>query len=377
MLKVIKRLEENLTDSQIGILEPRFILIGLVMEGTRILKASEIDVTVTFKYFSENPFKLGKDATELLISNSNNDTQMFCTNGKFDYAKFMSLVLTCIKTSVNEIHLPPLFGKCLPHPQLQCEKCIEVSEESDSIYAPFKHCIDHPTTVTHTKLGPCLIFQEMDEKSEVCQKKYFTVDLIPVFPIQTNEGILGLVNMSTKTLLHSRPQYWLDYYESLMKRDIILPDAFKKLGSQTLNKSSVDIAIKLLHHGPEPNFMIRAAQDMECINFRENEVLRKIYVYMKCIKEILEIPAKSYFMKKVILRDEFLFRTRDSIERFDELLHDALSHEDLKPLFEKRIDFQQWKDGTYGIDYHKNNGLGEKNYIPLKRKLANLPSKTD
>ena len=85
---------------------------------------------------------------------------------------------------------------------------------------------------------------------------------------------------------------------------------------------------------------------------------------MKATKDLLGINAKSYFMKKVILRDEFLVKAQDSTSRFDELLYEALSHPDLKAQFDHRIDFDAW---LCRINEYKAIALREYGYIDLKQ----------
>jgi hypothetical protein len=164
-----------------------------------------------------------------------------------------------------------------------------------------------------------------------------------------------------------------------MQRDIILPEAFARnlksqissefksqISSEEENSDHDDsiqyVAIKLLHHGPPPNYIIRPGQEIEISNFHSNDLLKKVYIHMKALKDLLNVGAKSYFMKKVVLCPEFIAKSKESTVRFDELLFEALSHRDLRGLFEKKINYKRWERE---IRASKGEGAAELNEIPL------------
>ena len=93
MIELAQSLEKQLQNSEIGFLKPQLILIGSVIEGTRLFEACEIDIMVKFKYFgSKEALKIGKNATNLIIPGSNHEFNEFADqDGKFNYPHFLAL----------------------------------------------------------------------------------------------------------------------------------------------------------------------------------------------------------------------------------------------------------------------------------------------
>jgi hypothetical protein len=190
--------------------------------------------------------------------------------------------------------------------------------------------------LTHTKIGPCIILRK--ESGEI-----LTIDLVTVFPVEGNTT-MELFNEVIETLIVKKPPFWLKHFQQLMKRDVILPEVYDNIKEDPV----VNVAIKILHYGPEDNYIIRPGQEMEVEKFKDNATLKGIYIWMKAIKDILDVPAKSFFMKKVVLLPEFVAKCErvreDDNNTKVELLKEALSHPDLKPAFETELDFERdWR----------------------------------
>ena len=102
----MQKLERALnTSSPIAFLKPRFQIVGSAIEGTRIHSASEVDVPITFEFLEENPFQIGKNATELKVPENVPELDVFATDGVFDYGKFLELFLQSIETCLREIKI--------------------------------------------------------------------------------------------------------------------------------------------------------------------------------------------------------------------------------------------------------------------------------
>ena len=94
---------------------------------------------------------------------------------------------------------------------------------------------------------------------------------------------------------------------------------------------------------------------------------------MKALKLFLDVPIKSYFLKKVLLRKEFKAKLncnyQDEIRAMSTLLFEIMSFPEIKMHFENKIDFDTWKsfldgfgrDGQIPIHYDK---------VPNKRILS-------
>jgi hypothetical protein len=181
--------------------------------------------------------------------------------------------------------------------------------------------------MTHTKIGPCVVLRHRQSK------EFLSIDLVPVYPVGGKSSI-DLMNIVINTLVKRNPPFWLQYFKSLMQRDIMLPEAF-----QDNTKEGVQwVAIKLLHYGPKHNYMIRPGQEMEITTvFDEHPRIKRTYCQMKLVKDIYNVNVKSFFIKKVILRKEFIELSKNKNISDENLLYEAISHHDLKSKFEEKI----------------------------------------
>ena len=134
------------------------------------------------------------------------------------------------------------------------------------------HCLNCLPAVTHTKLGVCLIFKYN-------MMTTLTVDLIMVFKVLA-KSTLGLFDKVFKTLIEKQPPNWLPYFNGVIKRDTILPDAFNEQ-RQTDTEEELDIAIKILNYGPDSNYIVRPKQELALEDFETFESLKDVYVRIK------------------------------------------------------------------------------------------------
>ena len=248
----------------------------------------------------------------------------------------------------------------------ECPDCKKESQKiRKSRYSPQTHCDHCFPAVTHTKLGPCLIFQWGREKIPL------TVDLIPVFPVNNpdDKTLLSLFNITIKTLLEKKPENWLKHFEGIIERDRLLPESF----ASSLEKDTTgtfDVAIKILNYGESNNIIIRPGQNLEVANEfdseEQGELLRNVYTHAKALREVLRLNIKSYFLKKILLQDETKKVIKAS-RRLDEGLLILLSHQEVKKSFKGDIDFNHWERN---IEQQKKGEHGRSKdkmypYIPL------------
>ena len=124
----------------------------------------------------------------------------------------------------------------------------------------------------------------------------------------------------------------------------------------------------MINYGPEENYIIRPAQEMDIQVFPNNDILRQAYVTFKALKTVLGVEVKSYLAKKIFLLPEFKQKAETGLiptdlfareQNWHEILYDILNHPELKRSFEDKIDFEKWKkeEGFRGFPH---------SIIPLK-----------
>ena len=346
-------------------LKPRFFLIGSVAEGTRLEYGSEVDVTVQFQS-SLHEFTLGADATEL-ICNPRDTTLLkkFLKKGNiFDYPKFLLSFLDAIENALFKIQtekkIPSLSNFVLN--DVSNDSC-QNEQKLDTLYQPTKHTSSCLHTVSHTKLGPCLLFQWKPENSNGW---IMTADFVPVFKVKGTT--MDLFKEVLTTLLQKNPPGWREYTDTLYRRDIILPEVF-----QTQSTEVKEVAIKLLNYSDENNYIIRPAQEAGIADLQSNKVLLQTYLHIKALKSVLQIEAKSYMVKKVLFLPEFSKRARagNLLEdpkklktEWQKLLFDVLNYPELRKSFGTKIDYEKW---------HMNQtqrGIGQEE---LERAISKIP----
>ncbi len=232
-----------------------------------------------------------------------------------------------------------------------CHKCLipKVDSYKGEFYT---HCTQCIFPVTHTKMGACILFQWSESK--LFEKEItLTVDVIPLFPIaaktkQCKEvNVLKLQKILTKGLLEQRPSNWINHFKGHVKKDRVLPEAFK----EQMDNDTLMIGIKLLNYGENQNCIIHPAQKLKIDSFGKHENLKKLYCVIKALKTMLSIDLSSYFIKKVILLKEF----RKSIKTHKKfewvMVKRAITETALKPYFENIIDFERWASRSHRYEH--------------------------
>lgn len=200
--------------SEFSRLDPEGFLIGSVAEGTRLFQASEIDVTIKFMKLYEQPFQVAEDDGFKLLVPDREDCvwegsglakESFKSDEMktFDHVEFLTLFLEATREAFVQARKrtdwPEGLESNAEWTLQDCQRCQEHTEKSaKAVYSPHYHCKDCRPLVTHSKIGPCVILTWRDENGE---PEVLTLDLIPVFPVHSPRGLVGLFNTATRSLL--------------------------------------------------------------------------------------------------------------------------------------------------------------------------------
>ena len=318
-------------------LEPKFILVGSIIEGTRIHSAMELDITVQFNGLEKYPLLLKDDPFTLSSVEENHLLYEWSNEGVFQYEKFLAFFLSALQEIISKTKekFSNLTEKRISVGKLPSTCKFGCPRKENEFYTHCEECI---FTVTQTKCGACLVFKWKDEN--------FTVDLIPVLPVK-GKNFNQMINLITETLFRDRPPNWLAHLRTFIKRDRVLPESFLEVLEGNPEKP-IQVAIKLLHFGTKRNFIIRPAQQLAVTKeFKENQRLKRVYCQIKCLKSLLGVNVNSYFIKKVLLTD--VMKTKFNVEVDMYFLYEALHHSELKIKFESIIDYAKWQRIGYDI----------------------------
>ncbi len=229
-----------------------------------------------------------------------------------------------------------------------CQSCEGVSAvRRRSIYSPQVHCGSCLPSVTHTRLGPCLILGWDSGSGDVTP---LTVDLVPVFPVRVEDGrgMLSLFDAKIETLLRRKPENWCGHFVSTIEKDRILPESFLRHLEEAGGSSTHNVALKILNYGLDCNCVIRPAQVLDTKQIRLRRELREVYAHLKALRLLLDVRSTtSYFMKKIVLSEEVwrqILSPESTLPTLGESLHHALCHPDLRGKFKGKVDLQKWAD---------------------------------
>ncbi len=98
---------------------------------------------------------------------------------------------------------------------------------------------------------------------------------------------------------HRRPRNWEVHLGNVIRRDSVLPEAVSKILQS--NDCLFDVALKLLHYGPDCSYVIRPGQVLDVKTFSDSTKMKEVYI---CTKALLKLQredhVKSYLIKKIV-----------------------------------------------------------------------------
>ena len=204
-----------------------------------------------------------------------------------------------------------------------------------------------------TRAGPCIVLEYLESDLWTL----ISIDIIPLFPCPESNPVV-LYNLVTRTLIREEPQGWRKYLKRFLKTNRILPESIALIK----DTAKPYICMKILNfESGQPNFILRPGQILE-IDELQDERLKRVYIWMKALKDHFTAEVKSYFLKKVLLlpanlaklpkkkdprqegngpRMESIWPSKEECK----LLFHCLSHPTLKVVFEEHIDYPRWEKG--------------------------------
>ena len=286
LIVTCQRLEVELNSSMDGLarLKPEFILVGSVPEGTRIGKADELDILVNFDALTSSfPLFIGANAMELVAAEPSSDSPLrdfLDEEGSFCVQDFFAQFLMSVAKALGKVKMSGSL-KLPERSDASCDNCKD--------NRPF-HCPECLQAISHTKCGACVAFLWNDELR-------IFIDFVPLLPIKCAEGILHLFNSVSGTLLRERPLGWLNYLRKFFKQDRILPDQLVSVLEEQSSNGTFPVGLKMINECGE--FIIRPGQKLSIESLHLNEQLRMVYIWIKCIKEMLQLDEiKNFHLKK-------------------------------------------------------------------------------
>ena len=355
LIRTVKVIEDYLNSDQSPLkhLKPRFTIAGSIIEGTRLVRADELDLSVEFEAMEAGHFEIGDTAMKYLVSAVGKSLlEGFCSDdGSLDMTKFLEKLLRTVLNCIQQEDVLPQNVRAMPGSTnwMPCAECKEKNEKDPRV--PPTHCKNCIPAVAMTRAGPCIVL-------EYLESTLISIDIIPLFPSPEKNPVV-LYNVVTRTLIREEPSGWRKYLKRFLKTDRILPESIALVG----DTSKPYICMKIINfEADQSNFILRPGQILEIAELQD-EMLKTVYILMKALKDHFKADVKSYFLKKVLLLPDHLAMAKseastnqqgqtESGELHKEelqLLFRCLSHPTLKVVFEKHIDYVKWKNNIEGV----------------------------
>ena len=359
MLVVIKALEIKLNqvDSPLHNLQPRFVLIGSIPEGTRTAVANEMDLTLEFAGLSHCPFGTNLDdpyhlyKTELFPEWM---SEYFNTSGHFLHGMFRLHLLEAIDRGITEVLEEgqtrlKAFTSNEEYQNDDCDQCGN-NAKHESRTSLFTQCIKCKVTTSQTKVGICLQlawdheegvrYRSMfGEKLQNGFTLYTSIDLVPVFDTYPMP-IRNFARAVNKDMLQEgHPKEWYDHQRKYLSHDRIL------VGLGQEDEVVTKVLLKMINCQAKHSYLIKAAQHLTCGKFQSKK-LKKVFCQIKVLRQAFGIEQpSSYLLKKILAMPEFLRIEWEALlfNDHEDILLEVLSSQHLKHYFSPYIDFDKYK----------------------------------
>lgn len=341
MLQVCQLIQAGLEDSFFRSLEPHLVLVGSVIEATRIGSASEIDLQISFQALEDYPFVLDDSASSLRLAQGSPLASLFSIRDhEFDFGRLFKALLEEIAKILSSATAEELWnnlGLFKFEPYNPCEAC---DKEKKFDHDPHSLCRSCLPTVTHTKRGACLLLRTLDQV-------ILSLDIVPVFPI-TGKTRVELFELVARTLMHQKPRGWVSHLKKFLAKDSMPPDLMKIDPNQ--QHQVFHEQIKLFNWVSIPAWGIMPAQVMSVSqDLATNVELQEAYRQLKALKVLLDVKVPSYTLKKVLnIIYEAYKKDQDNLLARN-LVFFSLRHPELRRAFSHQIDFDLWQDCTQDI----------------------------
>lgn len=339
LINISKQLEEQLLSASemMKNLQPRFVLVGSVPEGSRIGLGNEIDLTIQFmEWESSPPFKIRGDAFHLHKSDCcpNWMDIYFDFEGHFVLDDFMYDVCESVLESIGTIYANGRnphrlkmreYGEDMDN---TCDACNSLNlGEDSSWFLQCPHCV---ICVSRTKMGVCLQFEWHHEEIE--KLVFCSIDLVPVYNVEPEDtkDVIRLVNVSMLGLSH--PPGWYNHIKTFLKEDRLVEELWSE-GEQVEK-----VLLKSLGSG---NYFIRGGQHLRPEVLCDNDSLLRAYICLKALRTYTKVENLSNFMIKKMLMGSTFVEMASSEHDGNKFLHEIITHEKFKIHFDPYIDFDK------------------------------------
>ena len=327
-------------------LQPKLTLVGSIAEGTKIGICDELDLMMEFSGVSEPPFLVNLDDPFHLYKNESTPwwfLKYFCHKGTFLFDSFMFDLLEVVNVAMEKIfsegNNPLQLERITTNAKFNSESfnCIECNEKrSKGLAGLFEQCPNCGVAVSQTKIGICLQFQWNPAKkwcSNTFEPVYCSVDLVPTFNIPPIDTIKLAESVNKAMLNKNGPRGWFKHLTNYTKCDMVLEDVIGDIhGRNKLNR----VLLKILNTDTERYYYIRPGHPIGTEKFI-SEGSKWEYIYVKCLKKILNIDRLNLYMVKKL-------HMKPSVQYTHRTLESLYYLPDLKRIFSEYINFNIWDE---------------------------------
>ena len=275
------------------------------------------------------------------------------------YGKFLELILSQTSKAFKELDrdgkLPANIKIGIHNDDFDpCTDC-KKQQETANRHNPVTHCVNCVPVVTHTKQGICVLVRHKEKK------KTLMMDLIPVLPAPPTGSLMSFYALIITSLLREKPPGWKRAFMAYFTKDKVIPEEMDELMDSKDGEEERYILVKLLSHGPEPNYQIRPTQSIDAISKLTSEHADCLaYQFAKCLVKLLGIEdIGSYLLKKAFLTATNYKRKMTAIKKEGE--HEnyglliLLTSPEFEEIFARKIDFSLEEILKEGIITLKSN----------------------